>query len=102
MLSGHACGMHRLCFIPRLLRTDLKRVCRYIIRPCVPSRKSYSVPRHQLTIVNSRARSYAPCPANNVRRSHYDTAGRIRKGPAPLNLEIPPYKFLTKTSILVG
>lgn len=35
-------------------------------------------------------------------RSHYDTAGRIRKGPAPLNLEIPPYKFLTKTSILVG
>ncbi|CAM9966100.1 unnamed protein product [Ectocarpus sp. 6 AP-2014] len=41
--------------------------------------------------------SFCPCHG-----SHYDTAGRIRKGPAPLNLEIPPYKFLTKTSILVG
>ena len=26
--------------------------------------------------------------------SHYDTSGRIRKGPAPLNLEIPPYDFV--------
>lgn len=28
------------------------------------------------------------CPCHG---SHYDTSGRIRKGPAPLNLEIPPY-----------
>lgn len=47
----------------------------------------------------------SPFPARStetLHRSHYDTAGRIRKGPAPLNLEIPPYKFLSKTSILVG
>ncbi|XP_068241791.1 cytochrome b-c1 complex subunit Rieske, mitochondrial-like isoform X2 [Palaemon carinicauda] len=31
---------------------------------------------------------YCPCHG-----SHYDGAGRIRKGPAPLNLEIPPYEF---------
>ncbi len=30
------------------------------------------------------------CPCHG---SHYDTSGRIRRGPAPLNLEIPPYSF---------
>ncbi|MBB4264644.1 ubiquinol-cytochrome c reductase iron-sulfur subunit [Roseospira visakhapatnamensis] len=34
--------------------------------------------------------------------SHYDTAGRIRKGPAPLNLPVPPYDFLDETSIRIG
>lgn len=29
------------------------------------------------------------CPCHG---SHYDASGRIRKGPAPLNLEVPPYK----------
>ena len=39
------------------------------------------------------------CPCHG---SHYDTSGRIRKGPAPLNLEIPPYQFLTDTRIRIG
>jgi ubiquinol-cytochrome c reductase iron-sulfur subunit len=39
------------------------------------------------------------CPCHG---SHYDVSGRIRKGPAPLNLEIPPYKFIEDTKILVG
>lgn len=39
------------------------------------------------------------CPCHG---SHYDTAARIRKGPAPLNLEVPPYRFTSATSILVG
>ena len=39
------------------------------------------------------------CPCHG---SHYDTSGRIRKGPAPLNLEVPPYKFVTDTNLLVG
>jgi len=39
------------------------------------------------------------CPCHG---SHYDTAGRIRKGPAPLNLVVPEYKFLTDTKILLG
>ncbi|KAF6214961.1 hypothetical protein GE061_009706 [Apolygus lucorum] len=32
---------------------------------------------------------YCPCHG-----SHYDNSGRIRKGPAPLNLEVPPYQFM--------
>ena len=39
------------------------------------------------------------CPCHG---SHYDTSGRIRKGPAPLNLEVPPYKFVEDTKLLVG
>jgi len=39
------------------------------------------------------------CPCHG---SHYDVSGRIRKGPAPLNLEIPPYKFLDDSHIVVG
>ncbi len=41
------------------------------------------------------------CPCHG---SHYDTAGRIRKGPAPRNLDIPLVKFTdeTKTTILLG
>jgi ubiquinol-cytochrome c reductase iron-sulfur subunit len=34
--------------------------------------------------------------------SQYDTAGRIRKGPAPQNLAIPKYAFLTPTRVKVG
>ena len=39
------------------------------------------------------------CPCHG---SHYDTAGRIRKGPAPTNLEVPEYEFTSDTKILVG
>ncbi|MET0249841.1 MAG: ubiquinol-cytochrome c reductase iron-sulfur subunit [Sphingobium sp.] len=39
------------------------------------------------------------CPCHG---SHYDTAARIRKGPAPKNLEVPEYKFTSDTAILVG
>jgi ubiquinol-cytochrome c reductase iron-sulfur subunit len=39
------------------------------------------------------------CPCHG---SHYDISGRIRKGPAPLNLEVPPYKFIEDTKILIG
>ena len=39
------------------------------------------------------------CPCHG---SHYDTSGRIRKGPAPTNLEIPPYVFTNENTILVG
>jgi len=34
--------------------------------------------------------------------SQYDTAGRIRKGPAPRNLEVPQYTFLSATRVKVG
>ena len=39
------------------------------------------------------------CPCHG---SHYDTSGRIRKGPAPLNLAIPPYAFTSDTKIRIG
>jgi len=40
---------------------------------------------------------YCPCHG-----SHYDASGRIRKGPAPLNLEVPEYQFTDDTTLLVG
>ena len=40
---------------------------------------------------------FCPCHA-----SHYDTSGRIRKGPAPNNLVVPEYAFLDDTTIKIG
>lgn len=40
---------------------------------------------------------YCPCHG-----SHYDASGRIRKGPAPLNLEVPPYSFPDEGLLIVG
>ena len=40
---------------------------------------------------------YCPCHG-----SHYDTSGRIRKGPAPKNLDVPPYSFLNDNTIKIG
>jgi ubiquinol-cytochrome c reductase iron-sulfur subunit len=39
------------------------------------------------------------CPCHG---SHYDTSGRIRKGPAPTNLPVPEYAFLNDTRIRIG
>lgn len=36
------------------------------------------------------------CPCHG---SQYDTSGRVRRGPAPLNLEVPPYEFVTETTV---
>ncbi|CAB1436160.1 unnamed protein product [Pleuronectes platessa] len=40
---------------------------------------------------------YCPCHG-----SHYDASGRIRKGPAPLNLEVPYYEFPDDDTVVVG
>ena len=39
------------------------------------------------------------CPCHG---SHYDTSGRVRKGPAPNNLEIPKYEFVDNNIIKIG
>ena len=39
------------------------------------------------------------CPCHG---SHYDTAGRIRKGPAPTNLVVPEYSFTSDTVVKIG
>ena len=39
------------------------------------------------------------CPCHG---SHYDTSGRVRKGPAPKNLEIPKYEFINNNTIKIG
>ena len=39
------------------------------------------------------------CPCHG---SHYDTAGRIRKGPAPQNLGVPKYEYISDTKVRIG
>lgn len=39
------------------------------------------------------------CPCHG---SHYDLAGRIRKGPAPQNLDVPPYQFVSDSVVKIG
>jgi ubiquinol-cytochrome c reductase iron-sulfur subunit len=39
------------------------------------------------------------CPCHG---SHYDTSGRIRKGPAPKNLPVPAYEFLSDKLVKIG
>ena len=39
------------------------------------------------------------CPCHG---SHYDNSGRIRKGPAPTNLPVPPYEFVSDSQIRIG
>ena len=39
------------------------------------------------------------CPCHG---SHYDSSGRIRKGPAPDNLAVPPYTFVNNSTIKIG
>jgi ubiquinol-cytochrome c reductase iron-sulfur subunit len=39
------------------------------------------------------------CPCHG---SHYDTSARIRKGPAPKNLEVPTYAFVSETKLKIG
>jgi len=39
------------------------------------------------------------CPCHG---SHYDTSGRIRLGPAPINMEIPEYAFADENKIILG
>lgn len=39
------------------------------------------------------------CPCHG---SHYDTSGRIRKGPAPKNLAVPDYEFMSDSRIKIG
>ena len=39
------------------------------------------------------------CPCHG---SHYDTSGRIRNGPAPVNMEVPKYTFIDDNTIKIG
>lgn len=54
----------------------------------------------EFAVVEGNAKTggwYCPCHG-----SHYDTAGRIRKGPAPENLPVPLYSYITDTKIRIG
>ncbi len=54
----------------------------------------------EFAVVEGNAKTggwYCPCHG-----SHYDTAGRIRKGPAPENLPVPAYTYLSDTKIRIG
>ena len=57
------------------------------------------VPSGQRTGDNLGAYGGWFCPCHG---SHYDTSGRIRRGPAPTNLPIPPYEFISDNTVRVG
>jgi ubiquinol-cytochrome c reductase iron-sulfur subunit len=64
---------------------------------CVPDGDN---PLREFAVVEGSSKTggwFCPCHG-----SQYDTAGRIRKGPAPENLAVPPYVYLTDTKIRVG
>jgi ubiquinol-cytochrome c reductase iron-sulfur subunit len=64
---------------------------------CVPDGSN---PLREFAVVENNAKTggwFCPCHG-----SQYDTAGRIRKGPAPENLEVPIYKYLSDTKIQIG
>jgi ubiquinol-cytochrome c reductase iron-sulfur subunit len=52
-----------------------------------------------IPIAHSGAYNGYFCPCHG---SVYDTSGRIRSGPAPTNLPLPPYEFLSDTKIRIG
>lgn len=58
---------------------------------CVPQGQKPSEPRGQF------GGWFCPCHG-----SEYDTSGRIRRGPAPLNLEVPQYTFTSDTLVTIG
>ena len=58
---------------------------------CVPQGQKPSEPRGQF------GGWFCPCHG-----SEYDTSGRIRRGPAPLNLPVPEYTFETDTLVKIG
>jgi ubiquinol-cytochrome c reductase iron-sulfur subunit len=58
---------------------------------CVPQGQKASEPRGQF------GGWFCPCHG-----SEYDTSGRIRRGPAPLNLEVPTYVFESDTLVKIG
>ncbi len=58
---------------------------------CVPLGQKPSQPRGEF------GGWFCPCHG-----SHYDFSGRIRKGPAPTNLEVPQYQFLNETTLRIG
>ncbi|WPZ36759.1 ubiquinol-cytochrome c reductase iron-sulfur subunit [Thalassobaculum sp. OXR-137] len=58
---------------------------------CVPLGQSVSDPK------GDYGGWFCPCHG-----SHYDTSGRIRRGPAPLNLAVPEYQYISDTVIRIG
>ena len=64
---------------------------------CVPDGAN---PLREFAVVEGSSKTggwFCPCHG-----SQYDTAGRIRKGPAPENLEVPNYKYISDTKIQIG
>jgi ubiquinol-cytochrome c reductase iron-sulfur subunit len=62
---------------------------------CVPN--FVPGPTNAVTVTGTEDGWFCPCHG-----SHYDTSGRIRKGPAPKNLVVPDYAFLSDTKVKIG
>ena len=84
----------------------------------LPSRQTYDIRSDQGLVANQWLVVYGNCthlgcvPLGNQGEYHgwfcpchgsvFDTAGRIRGGPAPINLPIPPYTFVSDTKVKIG
>ncbi len=81
--------------------TDADRVMHMDGKPVEPWLVVIGICTHLGCIPTKNAGDYGGwfCPCHG---SQYDTAGRIRKGPAPLNLVLAPASFLTPTKIRIG
>lgn len=58
------------------------------------ARRRISARAPTLACARACACALNPPPRARPARSHYDISGRIRKGPAPTNLEVPEYRYL--------
>jgi ubiquinol-cytochrome c reductase iron-sulfur subunit len=78
-----------------------------------PEADEKRVQRDAWLIVVARCTHLGCLPSNEVKGDYggwvcpchgslYDTSGRARGGPAPKNLEVPPYRFLSDTKVLIG
>ena len=91
-----------------------RRRCRAIARPAAGfgARQKAGMAGHHRRVHASRLHSAWPEGRRRPRPlrrlvlpchgSVYDTSGRIRQGPAPLNLVVPPYEFTADTTIKIG
>ena len=64
---------------------------------CIPSKVANNSDAEPVAVQGQWDGWYCPCHG-----SFYDTSGRIRKGPAPNNLEVPVYTFLDDNRIKIG
>ncbi len=82
-------------------QTDAQRIHSFDGKPMEPWIVAIGICTHlgcvPINVTGTHSGWYCPCHG-----SHYDNAGRILKGPAPKNLELPQYAFTSATKVRIG